>query len=242
MGASWVNVQAGSPTSKGRKSGMWNPLILIGTAAFAASGAIVAREESYDVVGVFVLGMVTAFVGGIIKNLLIGVPVALLWHQYNLLLTAAGAIVVVLLLPGRWVPHWRRWVKLFDALGLIAFALLAALQARSLRLPLSAIVISALLTAVGGGIVRDLLAGRKPLVFHDEIYAVWAIVAGLVVALGWVTLPVPLAAVFVVLVALRVASIYKHWTLPRMPLYGHAINTPPPGVPRNRQVTEEERP
>src|SRR5438067_1964771 len=101
MGASWVNVATGRVTSKRRKRShekysMWNILILVGTGAFAASGAIVAREESYDAVGVFVLGMVTAFVGGIIKNLLIGIPVATLWQQYDLLLTAAGAILGVL--------------------------------------------------------------------------------------------------------------------------------------------------
>lgn len=59
----------------------WDIFTVIGTIAFAISGAIVAMEEEYDVFGVYILGMITAFGGGAIRNLLIGVPVSALWEQ-----------------------------------------------------------------------------------------------------------------------------------------------------------------
>lgn len=59
----------------------WDVLSIIGTIAFAISGAIVAMEEEYDILGVYILGIVTAFGGGAIRNLLIGVPVSALWEQ-----------------------------------------------------------------------------------------------------------------------------------------------------------------
>ncbi len=59
----------------------WESLSVIGIIAFAVSGAIVAMEEEYDILGVYILGIVTAFGGGAIRNLLIGVPVSALWEQ-----------------------------------------------------------------------------------------------------------------------------------------------------------------
>ena len=196
----------------------WETLNIVGTAAFAISGAIVAREEEYDGVGIFVLGLVTAFAGGIIKNLLIGVAPTALWQQGTLLWTALVAILVTILVPGRWVGQWKRRGTVFDALGLAAFAIQAASQARSLGLPLGAVAAAAVLTGVGGGIVRDVLAGRKPLVFRDEIYAVWALVAGVVVWLGWADSTLGAALLFVAIVALRLAAVQWRWRLPRAAL------------------------
>lgn len=59
----------------------WDVLSIIGTIAFAISGAFIAMEEEYDILGVYILGIVTAFGGGAIRNLLIGVPVSALWEQ-----------------------------------------------------------------------------------------------------------------------------------------------------------------
>lgn len=199
----------------------WELLNLIGTAAFAITGALVAMEERYDLLGVYVLGFVTAFAGGTIKNLLIGVPPTVLWSQGNLLVVALVAITVCMLLPAAWLAPgaaWRRPVLLFDAVGLAAFSIQAALQARELRLPGSAVLVAAVLTGVGGGIVRDLLSGRKPLVFREEIYAVWALLAGLVVWLGWAATPIGGWALFAAVVLLRMASVRWHWRLPRPPI------------------------
>ncbi|MCK9911266.1 TRIC cation channel family protein, partial [Microbacteriaceae bacterium K1510] len=86
-------------------------------------------------------------------------------------------------LPSRLIQYWNRWGIFFDAVGLAAFAIQGALYATKMNYPLSAVLVAAVLTGIGGGIIRDVLAGRKPLVMKEEIYAVWAMIAGLVIGL-----------------------------------------------------------
>ncbi|MDF9297445.1 MULTISPECIES: trimeric intracellular cation channel family protein [Geobacillus] len=193
----------------------WEVLSIIGTIAFAISGAIVAMEEEYDLLGVYILGIVTAFGGGAVRNLLIGVPVSALWEQEPLFLVALAAMTVVYLFPKQMLPPWKRWGNFFDALGLSAFAIQGALYAAKMGHPLSAVIVAAVLTGSGGGIIRDVLAGRKPLVLHAEIYAAWAILAGLAVGLKWTDSPVELYMLFIAVAALRILSYTYGWKLPR---------------------------
>ncbi|MCZ8535702.1 trimeric intracellular cation channel family protein [Paenisporosarcina quisquiliarum] len=192
----------------------WDVLSIIGTIAFAVSGAIVAMEEEYDLFGVYLLGIVTAFGGGAIRNLLIGVPVSALWEQEMMFQIALIAITAVFLFPQNLLKHWNRWGNFFDAIGLSAFAIQGALFAVQLNLPISATVVAAVLTGSGGGIVRDVLAKRKPLVLRNEIYAVWAAVTGLVIGVGLVASDVSLYILFLITTALRVVSYMKKWRLP----------------------------
>ncbi|MDG5470381.1 trimeric intracellular cation channel family protein [Jeotgalibacillus sp. ET6] len=200
----------------------WEVLSIIGTVAFAISGAIIAMEEEYDILGVYILGIVTAFGGGAIRNLLIGVPVSALWEQGVFFQIALLSITAVFLFPNNLLKHWRRWGNFFDAMGLSAFAIQGALYAVEMGHPLSAVIVAAVLTGSGGGIVRDLLAGRKPLVLRSEIYAVWAILAGGVVGLGIATDPWHLYALFTATTSLRVFSYLYNWRLPFRKL--HAIS------------------
>ncbi|WP_313999723.1 trimeric intracellular cation channel family protein [uncultured Paenibacillus sp.] len=191
---------------------------LIGTIAFAVSGAVVAMEEEYDILGVFVLGLVTAFGGGVIRNLLIGVPVTTLWSQGLLLKTAIIAMAVAFILPVSWIRHWRRSEAFFDAIGLSAFAIQGALYATQNGHTLAAVMVAAVMTGIGGGIIRDVLAGRKPLVLRDEIYAVWAMVAGAVIGLGWIQRTGELLALFAIVILFRMLSVHYKWRLPRRSL------------------------
>lgn len=167
----------------------WELLSVIGIIAFAVSGAIVAMEEEYDILGVYILGIVTAFGGGAIRNLLIGVPVSALWEQGAFFQIALASVTIVFLFPKLLLRHWSKWGNLSDAIGLSAFAIQGALYAVKMGHPLSAVIAAAVLTGSGGGIIRDLLAGRKPLVLKAEIYAVWAALGGLIVGLGWAGMP-----------------------------------------------------
>jgi uncharacterized membrane protein YeiH len=191
---------------------------LIGTIAFAVSGAIVAMEEEYDILGVFVLGLVTAFGGGVIRNLLIGVPVTTLWSQGLFLKTAGIAILIVFLLPVTWIHHWKRSEAFFDAIGLSAFAIQGALFAVKANLPLSAVMVAAMLTGIGGGMIRDIMAGRKPLVLRDEIYAVWALGAGFAIGIADLKQPWGLFVLFLLVVLFRMLSVHYKWKLPRRSL------------------------
>jgi uncharacterized membrane protein YeiH len=171
-------------------------------------------EEEYDVLGVFILGIVTAFGGGAVRNLLIGVPVSALWDQGIYFEMALLAMIIVLLFPNNLLKQWQKWGNLCDAIGLSAFAIQGALYAVKMHHPLSAVIVAAVLTGIGGGIIRDLLAGRKPIVLRSEIYAVWSILTGLIIGLKMAESPVELYALFIGITILRVLSYTYDWKLP----------------------------
>lgn len=198
----------------------WELFSIIGTIAFAVSGAIVAMEEEYDILGVYVLGLVTAFGGGVIRNLLIGKPIVLLWEQGIYFQIALFAMTLVFFMPVRFIRLWKTWEAFFDAIGLAAFSIQGALYATNMGHPLSAIIVAAVLTGIGGGIIRDVLAGRKPLVLKDEIYAVWGMLAGALVGLGWTQGAWQLAVLFSLIVVLRMLSVFYKWKLPKRSLRG----------------------
>ncbi len=200
---------------KGRNGVTWEILNIIGTIAFAASGALVALEEEFDFLGVIVLGLATAFGGGIIRNLLIGVPVSSIWEQDVLIMIAIGTILVIFVFPASWINYyWEKWGSFFDAIGLAAFAIQGALFAEVMGHPFIAAMVAAAMTGTGGGIIRDLLARRKPTVLQKEVYAVWAMMAGLLIGLGYPQELLPLMLLFGTIVFLRMLSLRYGWKLP----------------------------
>ncbi|WP_431029574.1 trimeric intracellular cation channel family protein [Lysinibacillus sp. LZ02] len=199
----------------------WDVFSIIGTVAFALSGAIIAMEEEYDLFGVYILGIVTAFGGGAIRNVLIGLPVSTLWNQETLFQITLVAITLFFIMPHHLIKHWNRWGNITDAIGLAAFAIQGAMHAVKLGLPLSAVIVAAILTGCGGGIIRDLLAGRKPIVLRDEIYALWAAIAGLLIGLQFVTSDLFLYGLFIGVIFFRFLSYSREWQLPRKKLYLH---------------------
>ena len=157
---------------------------IIGTIAFAVSGAIVAMEEEYDILGVYVLGLVSAFGGGVVRNLLIDVPVTMLWTQGMLLKTAVLAMTITFLLPVRWIKHGKKARLSLTRSGYQPLRFKERYMQRA-NTRFQPVIVAAMLTGIGGGIIRDVLAGRKPLVLRDEIYAVWAMAAGAAIGLKW---------------------------------------------------------
>jgi uncharacterized membrane protein YeiH len=192
----------------------WDIFSIIGTAAFAISGALVAMDEKYDVFGVYILGFVTAFGGGAIRNLLIGLPVSYLWSQTTLFYISLISITIILIFPKLMTYSWKKAGLYADAIGLAAFAIQGALHAASLDHSLLAIMVAAFLTGSGGGILRDVLAGRKPYVFKAEIYGTWAALAGLFIGLGASDHPILLYVLFAAIIFLRIFSFHQKWQLP----------------------------
>ncbi|MCY8931488.1 trimeric intracellular cation channel family protein [Bacillus atrophaeus] len=166
-----------------------------------------------------VIGIIAFAVSGAIRNVLIGVPVSALWEQGAFFQIALASITIVFLFPKLLLKHWNKWGNLSDAIGLAAFTIQGALYAVKMGHPLSAVIVAAVLTGSGGGIVRDLLAGRKPMVLKAEIYAVWAALGGLIVGLGWMGNSVGLYVLFIMLVACRVCSYMFKWKLPNRSFY-----------------------
>ncbi|SER51727.1 trimeric intracellular cation channel family protein [Psychrobacillus sp. OK032] len=192
----------------------WDILNIIGTVAFAISGVLIAIEEDYDLFGMYVLGFTTAFGGGLIRNILIGIPIEDFWLQGYLFEIAFLAITLVYILPNKWIRNWKNSVVFFDAIGLAAFAIQGANYAISIDAPLIVVVIAACMTGTGGGMLRDVFAGRKPMIFSSGIYAFWAVLAGLVIGLDFVRGPYATFVLLLIIVILRILSVYFNWNLP----------------------------
>jgi uncharacterized membrane protein YeiH len=197
------------------------PLLLsivdaIGTFVFALSGAALAVQKRFDIFGVLFLAFVVAVAGGVLRDVLIGaVPPAAItgWHSFAIAL--AGGLVTFLGYP--LVRMLRRPVLLLDAVGLGLFAVTGAQKALEYGIgPVMAAVLG-MASGIGGGMVRDVLAGEVPFVLRTDIYAVAALVAGGVVALGSV-LDLPpvwtMLAGAALCILLRVMAIFYGWRAP----------------------------
>ncbi|KKB33258.1 trimeric intracellular cation channel family protein [Bacillus thermotolerans] len=192
---------------------VWDVLNVIGTIAFVMSGAVVALEVKYDIIGAYVLGLITAFGGGAVRNLFIGIPIIELWQQTALFIVAIITITIVILLPSSAVHFLTKW-SIFDSIGLSAFAVQGAMYAQSIDLPLLAVMFSAAITGAGGGIIRDVLAQKKPIVLRQDVYLLWAIFAGFIIGMEWVSEAYQYYILFAVTLMLRGISHRLGWSLP----------------------------
>lgn len=149
---------------------------LIGTVAFAVSGALVAIDKELDYYGITFFAIITAVGGGIIRDMLINasLPAALENPVYVLISIASAAAVIIFY---RKIVLYTNILLIFDAIGLAAFTAVGAEVAvkNSLNMPFVLITL-ALLTGTGGGILRDVFAKEIPFVFRKEIYAVASII------------------------------------------------------------------
>lgn len=195
---------------------LWDFFSIVGTIAFALSGALVALDEDFDYFGILCLGFTTSFAGGAIRNLLIGLPVTTLWEQGELFWVALITMTFLYFYPQKAFDQWNKWGNVADSIGLAAFSISGALFAKEAGLPLSATIVAALLTGVGGGIVRDLFAKRQPLVFKYELYAFWAILAGICIGTGLVAGPISTYVLFVIIIILRLLSLKRGWVIPKI--------------------------
>jgi uncharacterized membrane protein YeiH len=192
---------------------------LVGTAVFAIEGAGVAMRAGLDLLGVLVLSFIVALGGGILRDLLIGAtpPSALRDWRYPVLAFVAGLLTFLLHAQMDAIPPGLMTV--LDAAGLAVFAVAGAEKAVEFDIsPLSAVLMGAI-TGCGGGVIRDLLLTRVPMVLNADIYATAALLgAALVVAgrrVGYPPAPVAMAG-FVVCFALRLVAVHYGWHLPRV--------------------------
>lgn len=191
-------------------------LDLIGTCVFAASGATLAVRARMDVFGVLVLAIVTAVSGGILRDLLIGVvpPAAIADGLPIGLAAATGGLCF--LMPAL-VERLRHPVQLFDAAGLGVFAATGARAALDHGLNPGMAAMLGMLSGIGGGMVRDVLMARVPVVLRAEIYALAALLGAAVVVAGdRFGLPVTVATVLGagLCLFLRMMAIFRGWRLP----------------------------
>src|SRR5699024_805442 len=199
----------------------WEIINVIGTLAFAISGALVAMEENFDIVGMLVLIFTTAYGGSTIRNLLIGIPIeeGPIWTQSYLVTSVFIIVLLLFFLPYRWwIKYCGKWGIFFDAIGLSSFAIQGANNAVQIDAPLSAVIVAATLPGAGGGMIRDVFANRKPMIFQKEIYALWASLGGVAIGIGFIQDAVSTWILFIGIILLRLGSVYFGWKLPRRKL------------------------
>ncbi len=192
-------------------------LDLIGTAAFAASGAWAGIRNRMDLFGVLVLGLVTATGGGTLRDILLGdTPPFCLQDETYLYLSAAVALAIFFL--HRKLEFLRHPLLYFDAVGLGTFVVIGTGKALQFEMGPLVAVLMGVMTATAGGVVRDVLSNQVPLILRKEIYAS-ACLAGalLLVLLRRPPLPVSAAALLAALavITLRLLAIHFNWSLPR---------------------------
>lgn len=199
-------------------------LELLGTAAFALSGAMIALRHEMDLFGVCMLGLVTACGGGVLRDLLLGQlpPVMFREPVFALVAVVASLILFLPVVRRALQTHestYERTLLLLDSAGLgifTAMGVAAAFRAGYGGNVFFSVFLGSI-TGVGGGVLRDVLAGQRPYIFVKHIYAIAAIIGALLCALLWDPMGqrgamlICLASVILI----RLLAAHYRWSLPK---------------------------
>lgn len=191
-------------------------LDLLGTAAFAASGALAGVQRRMDLLGVVVLGLVTAVGGGTVRDVLLGsIPPFCFKDENYLYLSILVALLVFYFHHS--LDFLKRPLLYFDALGLGTFLVIGTGKALAYDAGFLVAVMMGVTTATAGGVVRDVLSDQVPFILQKEIYATACIFGGILYyVLDRFGVNESLTAVIaaLVVVVIRVVAIHRHWSLP----------------------------
>jgi uncharacterized membrane protein YeiH len=197
--------------------------VAVGTIAFAMSGAFKAVRHEFDVLGLLVLGFATALGGGLIRDVLLHRTPTAFIDIGPAVYALTGCLIVLF---SHWLskkvwglaePESRTFLVL-DAIGLAAFTVIGASAGAQAGLNAFGVVMLAALTGVGGGMIRDLLAGETPLVLKADFYATATIIGGIIFfLLDWLAVaPAANSAItFAITLLLRLLAIQYKWQLPK---------------------------
>lgn len=153
-------------------------LDILGTFAFAISGALVASDKKFDVFGVIIIAFVTAVGGGMLRDVLINAHPINWIGDLNYLWTIFTAVIVTILFKSKIAPL-SKTMFLFDTIGLGVFTLLGLQKGLSYNLHPFVALIMGMISAVFGGVLRDVLTNKIPLIFQKEIYASACLAGGI---------------------------------------------------------------
>ena len=194
-------------------------LDLFGTMAFAVTGAFKAIEKKSDIVGIIILATITGVAGGTIRDIVLGrsPPNSIIDPSYVVITVITG--VVLFFLYSKLKKHWNVFLK-FDAIGLGVFTVIGATFAYNLfGLNFLAMALAGMLTAVGGGILRDVFVNQIPIVFVKEFYAsasfVGVVVFYILLVVG-ADLYIASIAGIAIVTGLRLVAMKYNWNLPKV--------------------------
>ncbi len=191
---------------------------LFGTMAFAVTGAFKAIEHKSDIVGIIILSIITGVAGGTIRDIIIGkFPPNSISDPSYVIVSVASAVALFFLYPYL-KKHWNVFLK-FDAIGLGVFSITGATFAYNIfGLNFLAIAFAGILSAVGGGILRDVFVNEVPIIFVKELYATASfagIVAFYLLLVGNTPLYVASVSGIIITTSLRLVAMKYNWNLPR---------------------------
>ena len=198
----------------------------IGTIAFASSGAMTAIRKRLDLLGVIILGETTAVGGGMLRDILLGrVPPSLFINPIYVIMAFVTVLVLFLIirfnqhiLTGPYIVIYERIMNIFDAVGLAAFTVTgidtAVLAGYGDYHFLS--VFLGVLTGVGGGVLRDIMAGQTPYILRKHVYASASIAGALcyVFLADWMTGDASMIISALLVILIRMLATRYCWNLP----------------------------
>lgn len=189
-----------------------------GTLVFAISGILVGVDQKFDLFGVFILGFVTAVGGGTLRDVLIGsTPVG--WMQNEVYVYIILAAVPLCYVGKKPISKLKKGLFLFDTIGIGLFTILGLQKTLALGLSPLVGVMMGVVSAVFGGVIRDVLAHRTPLIFREEVYAAACLVGANLFLLANLFLSVNISMIIAILavIVIRILAIKRGWSLPYRP-------------------------
>lgn len=191
---------------------------LFGTMAFAVTGAFKAIEHKSDIVGIIILSIITGVAGGTVRDVIIGkFPPNSISDSSYVVVSVASGVALFFLYPYL-KKHWDVFLK-FDAIGLGVFSITGATFAYNIfGLNFLAIAFAGILSAIGGGILRDVFVNEVPIIFVKELYATASfagIVAFYLLLIGNTPLYVASISGIIITTSLRLVAMKYNWNLPR---------------------------
>ncbi|GAB1308025.1 trimeric intracellular cation channel family protein [Urechidicola sp. KH5] len=196
---------------------LFDLLDFIGTAVFAISGALAAMRSKFDSFGVLILAAVTAIGGGTLRDVLVGrTPVGWMIHWEYLIVILVSTIIAMIF--RKRLAYFRKTMFLFDAIGLGIFTIIGfEIGMRSGLHPIICVILGTM-SAAFGGVIRDILCGKVPLIFHKEVYASLSIL-GAITFYVLLQTPVPIEINYVItsalVVVLRIMAVRYQWIWPK---------------------------
>ena len=153
-------------------------LDILGTFAFAISGALVALDKKFDIFGVIIIAFVTAVGGGMLRDVLINAHPINWIGDLNYLYIIFSAVLFTFLFKSK-IAHLSKTMFLFDTIGISVFTLLGLQKGLSYALHPIIAIIMGMISAVFGGVLRDVLTAKIPLIFEKEVYASACLAGGI---------------------------------------------------------------
>lgn len=183
---------------------------------FAISGALAGRDKKLDFFGIAAVGFITAIGGGTMRDVLLGsTPVG--WMNDLIYLTMIGSGVLISLLFGKVVLKLRRTFFMFDTVGIAVFTVLGLQKALNLGVHPVIAIMMGMVSAVFGGVIRDIVCNEIPLIFRKEIYALVCLFGGILYSILQyldVSQVVNTLVTVLFIISFRILAVRFKWKLP----------------------------